>query len=182
MLEEEALPIVPPKRLSIRSNQSEAGETSLTDSSSDVFPDDKSQISVSKTSSRNSMNLLDADVADNDFINNNSTQLKTPTESPTQTDTNGMELYNNIMTELRRRSVDEFYESPAGLVSSMYNSNESPPQLQPRVNAVVSPSTERPALPVRPARTHCSADDTSLPPPVPKKTVKRRTAVDIVDS
>lgn len=179
MLQEEALPNLPPKRLSIRSNQSEAGDTSLTDSSSDVFPDDKSQISVSKTSSRNSMNLLDADVADNDFINNNSTLLKNKTESPTHTATNDMELYDNIMTELKRRSKDEFYESPATLVSSVYNSNESPPQTQPRVPATDSPSTERPTPLARSPKANHSADDG---PPLPKKTVKRKSIVDILDS
>ena len=183
MLKEEALPNLPPKRLSFRSNQSEAGDTSLTDSSSDVFPDDKGQLPVSKTSSRNSINLLDADAADNDFINNNSTQLQTETESPTHTDANGMELYNNIMKELKRRTTsDEFYESPAGLVSPIDNSRESPPQLEPRVNAVVSTSTKKPTPPARPPKTHHSADGTSLAPPLPKKTAKRRSAADILDS
>ena len=125
------------------------------------------------------MNLLDADVADNDFINNNSTLLKNKTESPTHTATNDMELYDNIMTELKRRSKDEFYESPATLVSSVYNSNESPPQTQPRVPATDSPSTERPTPLARSPKANHSADDG---PPLPKKTVKRKSIVDILDS
>jgi len=93
-----------------------------------------------------------------------------------------MDLYDNIMKELKQHNDDDFYDSPKELVPTLYTPDKTPPTPSPRqLSKSTEDLLEKPTPPSRKPKLNNPDGEISFPPPLPRKSVRKKSESDVID-